>query len=238
MIYLRNLQLVEHSRLLDCDAQIFCILFDIVLLLIGLAFRYRSLFRERLSLQVQRVSSMIQAEEKERSRLSKELNDSIGPLLAIAKIQLKEDIIISSAKHNFENTKAIIDEISHEVRNISHDLTPRTLVNNGLVIAIRDFVDRLNTTTTININLDISIKDVQIPKIIETALYCVLQEIMTNILKHSQTKSVQIQLIRKQNELTLMVQDDGIGFNTFEIYDFKGIGLKNIVSRIEFYTEK
>ncbi|MBP6756749.1 MAG: histidine kinase, partial [Bacteroidia bacterium] len=71
-----------------------------------------------------------------------------------------------------------------------------------------------------------------------TVLYRVLQELVGNVVKHSEATHVQVQLIRNEKELTMMVEDDGRGFDTAKIADYKGIGLKNIISRIDFLNGK
>ena len=68
----------------------------------------------------------------------------------------------------------------------------------------------------------------------ETILFRVLQEIVSNIVKHAEANHVTIQLIRHDNEITLMVEDNGKGFDTSKIQDFEGIGLRNLYSRVEF----
>jgi signal transduction histidine kinase len=72
----------------------------------------------------------------------------------------------------------------------------------------------------------------------ENILFRVLQEIVNNIIKHSQATEVSIQLIRHDSEINMMVEDNGVGFDAKKIEEFDGIGLKNIQSRIEFLNGK
>jgi signal transduction histidine kinase len=194
---------------------------------------------EKLKLQTEKTSAIVEAEERERIRLAKELHDGIGPMLSLAKFQL--ETAISQTQFNsieqeslFQNTNAMIDDAAREIRTVSHDLMPNALLMQGLVSAVREFVNRLSLTGKIKVSLDVANLDERLPQLTETVLYRVLQELVGNIIKHSEATQVQIQLIRNDNELTMVVEDDGRGFDTTNISSFKGIGLKNIISRIDF----
>ena len=198
---------------------------------------------EKLKLQTEKTSAIVEAEERERIRLAKELHDGVGPMLSLAKFQL--ETAISQTKFNsieqeslFQNTNAMIDDAAREIRTVSHDLMPNALLMQGLVSAVRDFVNRLSLTGKVKVLLDVANLDERLPQLTETVLYRVLQELVGNIIKHSEATHVQIQLIRNENELTMMIEDDGKGFDTTQISNFKGIGLKNIISRVDFLNGK
>ncbi len=198
---------------------------------------------EKLKLQTEKTSAIVEAEEKERIRLAKELHDGVGPMLSLAKFQL--ETAISQTKFNsieqeslFQNTNTMIDDAAREIRTVSHDLMPNALLMQGLVSAVRDFVNRLSLTGKVKVSLDVANLDERLPQLTETVLYRVLQELVGNIIKHSGATHVQIQLIRNENELTMMIEDDGKGFDTTQISNFKGIGLKNIISRVDFLNGK
>jgi two-component system NarL family sensor kinase len=198
---------------------------------------------EKLRLQTEKTSAIVEAEEKERIRLAKELHDGVGPLLSIAKFQLenamKQTKFISIEQETlFQNTNNMIDDAAREIRTVSHDLMPNALLMQGLVSAVRDFVNRLSLSGKVKVSLDVANLDERLPQLTETVLYRVLQELVGNVIKHSDASSVQIQLIRHENELTMMVEDNGKGFETSQMPIFKGIGLKNIISRIDFLNGK
>ena len=198
---------------------------------------------EKLRLQTEKTSAIVEAEEKERIRLAKELHDGIGPLLSIAKFQLENAMnqtkFISIEQETlFQNTNNMIDDAAREIRTVSHDLMPNALLMQGLVSAIRDFVNRLSLSGKVKVSLDVANLDERLPQLTETVLYRVLQELVGNVIKHSDASSVQIQLVRHENELTMMVEDNGKGFETSQMPIFKGIGLKNIISRIDFLNGK
>jgi signal transduction histidine kinase len=132
----------------------------------------------------------------------------------------------------------MIDDAAREIRTVSHDLMPNALLIQGLVSAVREFVNRLSLTGKVKVSLDVANLDERLPQLTETVLYRVLQELVGNVVKHSEATHVQVQLIRNEKELTMMVEDDGKGFDTAKIADYKGIGLKNIISRIDFLNGK
>lgn len=198
---------------------------------------------EKLKLQKDKTSAIVETEEKERIRLAKELHDGVGPLLSIAKFQLEN--AMNQTKFNsieqetlFHNANTMIDDAAREIRTVSHDLMPNALLMQGLVSAMRDFVNRLSLSGKLKVSLDVANLDERLPQLTETVLYRVLQELVGNVIKHSDASSVQIQLVRHENELTMMVEDNGKGFDTTQMSVFKGIGLKNIISRIDFLNGK
>ncbi len=198
---------------------------------------------EKLKLQTEKTSAIVEAEEHERIRLAKELHDGVGPMLSLAKFQLEN--AMSQTKFNsieqeslFQNTNTMIDDAAREIRTVSHDLMPNALLMQGLVSAIREFVNRLSLSGKVKVSLDVANLDERLPQLTETVLYRVLQELVGNVIKHSNASSVQIQLIRHEYELTMVVEDNGKGFETSQVPIFKGIGLKNIISRIDFLNGK
>ncbi|MBX2952526.1 MAG: sensor histidine kinase [Leadbetterella sp.] len=198
---------------------------------------------EKLKLQTGITSAIVEAEETERIRLAKELHDGVGPMLSLAKIQL-ETAMNQTQFHSieqeslFKNANTMIDDAASEIRTVSHDLMPNALLMHGLVSAVREFVNRLSLTGKVKISLDVANLDERLPQLTETVLYRVLQELIGNVIKHSEASSVQIQLIRHDYELIMVIEDDGKGFDTSQMANFKGIGLKNIISRIDFLHGK
>lgn len=194
---------------------------------------------EKLKLQKDKTSAIVEAEEKERIRLAKELHDGVGPLLSIAKFQLEN--AMNQTKFNsieqetlFQNANTMIDDAAREIRTVSHDLMPNALLMQGLVSAVREFVNRLSLSGKVKVSLDVANLDERLPQLTETVLYRVLQELVGNVIKHSNASSIQVQLIRNEKELTMLVEDNGKGFDTSQLANFNGIGLKNIMSRIDF----
>ncbi len=194
--------------------------------------------RDLIHQQESRSRAIIEAEEKERIRIAQELHDGIGQQLSAVKLNmssLQSSLGNSNAEHQLllQNAIEIIDESVNEVRTVSHNMMPNALIKSGLGIAVREFLNRISSTDKLKIELEINGLNERLESTTETILFRVLQEIVNNMIKHSEASVVNIQLIRYGDELTMMIEDNGVGFDPDNIKS-DGIGLKNIRSRIEY----
>ncbi len=135
-------------------------------------------------------------------------------------------------KKKFLTASELLDLAAGEVRNISHNLLSGVLAKFGLVPALKDLADRINESGEIKLhliqhNLDNALNGEQ-----ELQLYRIVQELISNILKHSEAKEATIQLIRNEDSVNLIVEDDGKGFNPNEGIKGGGIGLSNLKARV------
>lgn len=181
------------------------------------------------------LQSMIEGQETERFRIAQDLHDSLGGLLSTVKAHFTtiQNEIAQLEKLNLTGkTNDLIDEACLEVRRISHNMMPQSLSILGLEGALDDAVENLKEqgySVTLEIN---NLPKLETTK--EVVIYRLVQEIFTNIIKHAEAKSILVQLIGHQNEINLLVEDDGKGFD-YNTSDTKGgYGLKNIKSRVEF----
>jgi signal transduction histidine kinase len=213
----------------------------LMLILIGLGFyRFKRLKQQRrhdadlLMQQELRNKAIIETEEKERVRIARELHDGIGQQLSAAKLNLSafEQVVPPANKEAFQNLEKLMDDAVREVRTISHNMIPNALLRSGLVSAVRDFINRLAGSSALKIDLHIVGLDKRLDTHVETGLYRVIQECVSNIIKHAGASQVVIQLILHDNHLNLLIDDNGAGFDTRKINSFEGIGLRNITSRI------
>jgi signal transduction histidine kinase len=194
---------------------------------------------EMLHQQELRTKAVIEAEEKERMRIARDLHDGVGQTLSAAKLNLSsvESKLALSApdmEAAFKNAIHLVDESVKEVRAVSHNMMPNALMKQGLVAAVREFINRLSAVDSLKIDLEITGLSERLEASTETVLFRVLQEIVSNIVKHAKANHITIQLIKEEAELTILIEDNGVGFDTSRMNEFNGIGLKNIVSRIEF----
>ncbi|MCB0457856.1 MAG: sensor histidine kinase [Flavobacteriaceae bacterium] len=182
------------------------------------------------------LNSMIEGQEAERLRIAKDLHDSLGGLLSTVKAHfttIQKEIEQLEKLNITEKTNSLIDEACIEVRRISHNMMPHALSISGLQGAIEDIAESLRDegyTTTLEIS--------NLPKNADTTkevmIYRLLQEIISNIRKHAQAKTILIQLIGYKNELTLIIEDDGHGFDYEKAVEKDGLGLKSINSRVQY----
>lgn len=186
-----------------------------------------------------RSRSVIEAEEKERIRIASDLHDGVGQLLSAAKLNLsslESQIKIETPEQEmaFKNALSLVDDSVKEVRAVSHNMMPNTLLKLGLASAVKEFVTKIQGTPNLKINLEIVGLNGRLEQEKETVLYRVIQEVVANIIRHSKASELTLQIIRHEKELSILIEDNGVGFDTSRINDFEGIGLKNIISRIEF----
>lgn len=186
-----------------------------------------------------RNKAIIEAEEKERIRIAKDLHDGIGQQLSAVKMQLsalESDLTLTSQndQDRMQTMISMVDEAVKEVRTVSHNMMPNALLKSGLVAAFREFVNKLASVGTMKIDLHITGLNERLENTTETVLYRVLQECVSNTVKHAQATEIGIQLLKHDKYLNLIIEDNGRGFDTSKINDFNGIGLKNMLSRIQF----
>lgn len=200
--------------------------------------KQQELNEEIIRQQSIKSKAIIDAEEKERTRIAKDLHDGVGQQLSAAKM-IASSLDQNSSKEEY-NEKLIVlrntlDESIKEVRTVSHNMMPNALFKLGLSAAIREFLNKINATGILNVDLQIVGLESTLNKTTEIILYRVLQELVNNIIKHANASKLSIQVIEYVGDnLNITVEDDGKGFDVTNIDNFAGIGIKNISSRIEY----
>ena len=197
--------------------------------------------QERQQLTQLRAQAVLEAEEAERRRIGADLHDGVGQLLTAAKLNLhalREELGPTTAGQQamLDNALSVVDESFREVRGISHNLMPNALIKRGLALAVRDFLDKLPANGRLKINLEVVGLDRAgpVPPTVESVLFRVIQELVQNIIKHAQATEVTLQIVRHTDELTVLVEDNGVGFDPAALGEDAGIGLRNIGSRMAF----
>jgi signal transduction histidine kinase len=198
--------------------------------------------KERKESEEKMLAAIIQAEEKERRRLAKELHDGLGPLLSTVRMSIS-----ALRKHNNENeqaikivdnTEQIIKEAIMTVREISNNLSPHVLDNFGLIDAIKTFCTPINSLGEISVSFKTNVQGERFGEQTENILFRVFCEFLNNAIKHSKAKNVEVELMKHNNVLRLLISDDGKGFNVSKMLNNSekmgfGMGLSNIYSRVK-----
>ncbi|MFK5857212.1 MAG: Cache 3/Cache 2 fusion domain-containing protein [Bacteroidota bacterium] len=185
------------------------------------------------------LSAVIQTEEKERERFSKDMHDGIGPLLSTVKLYVNElgspEIGIEEKKEFVIQVNKMLDDAVNSIREISNNLMPRVIHEYGLVKALEAFCTKVNQTGKIHIDFNAKGIEPSLDKNIQLILFRVISELLTNTIKHAKSKNAYIELNKIDDNISLVFTDDGIGFNSKDVMAKKGsgIGLKSIVSRIK-----
>lgn len=182
------------------------------------------------------TEATIMAQEKERAEIGRELHDNINQILTTTKMYLdmaltEKDISEELTIKSHENISTAIEEI----RILSKSLVPPSLGDIGLKEAVAEMIDNLKYSQKINIRLKTSgLSKSSIPGNIKLTVFRIIQEQLNNVLKHSKATDVEIRMGVSKEGLTIMVTDNGIGFEPKK--RMKGIGLMNITSRAEVHN--
>lgn len=178
----------------------------------------------------------IKAQEKERDELGKELHDNINQVLATVKMLLGMSIQKEHKREEFLNRgMSNLNYAIEEIRKLSKTLVAPTLGSTGIAEAIRELVDEINFSDSFRVAFTTNLEeDNSLNEDLQLTIYRIVQEQVTNIRKYAQASEVAISLKKEGNSLLLSVQDNGIGFDVQQ--KAQGIGLKNINSRISFYS--
>ena len=187
------------------------------------------------------IREVIEAQEQERERFAMEIHDGLGQVLLATKMNLNalndscKGLEVESEKI-LNNSISLLTDAVQEARNISHGLMSRVLNRFGLVYAVDDIINNIKSTTNIDFVFEHNINSDRFNEEIEMGLYRTLQELIKNIIRHSKASKAYLSIIKKENQLEIETNDNGIGIDQGTINNTKsgGIGLRNMKSRIEY----
>jgi signal transduction histidine kinase/tetratricopeptide (TPR) repeat protein len=211
---------------------------------------YRT-YSQKQKLQQQRISELetekqlmateavLKGEEKERSRLAKDLHDGLGGMLSGIKYSfnsMKENLIMTPENQRaFERSMDMLDSSIKEMRRVAHNMMPESLVKFGLDTALKDFCHDINQSGALKVNYQsIGLSDMQLDQTTAITVYRIVQELINNTMKHAAAKSAIVQVSVSGKQLSVTVEDDGKGFDTAIIKRAEGIGWSNIQHRVDF----
>jgi signal transduction histidine kinase len=180
-----------------------------------------------------RMRSVIDGEEMERQRLSRELHDGIGQSLIAIKLRLENLLYLDGVEiHNsIQELKNYFDQIIDEVRRISNNLMPSVLEVFSIPIAFRNLFSETEEHSGLRIHFEAKGNFDDLDKKIKTYIYRLTQEALNNIVKHAEALEVNVNLIRNTNQLTLVIHDDGKGFSPETVGKEGGNGIHNMRER-------
>jgi signal transduction histidine kinase len=180
-----------------------------------------------------RMRSVIDGEELERQRLSRELHDGIGQLLIAIKLRLESLLYQESRdmKKSIPELQKYFDQIIDEVRRISNNLMPSVLEAFGIIIAFRNLFSETEEHSGVRIHFESKGNFESLDKTTMTYIYRLTQEALNNIVKHAQAREVFVSLFQAQDILTLVVRDDGKGFTPETAGMAGGNGIHNMRER-------
>jgi two-component system NarL family sensor kinase len=202
----------------------------------------RDLNRKEVQLIREKTAALMEGQENERLRITRELHDGVGQLLTVIRLRLDgikgQDAVVS-------DIKSLLAETSAEVRRISFNVMPSTLVDFGLEAALEDLCKQIGNAGKIGIDYQyISEVEHTLSFDIIVAVYRIAQEALNNILKHSEATEVSVHILDKEDEVFMLLQDNGKGFEGPQP-GHSGFGLRSMEERakllggsVEVHTTK
>jgi len=185
------------------------------------------------------LNASIRFQEEERQRIAADLHDDAGPLLATARLYLNENLVNQEKAQQLQSiisAKQIIDDAILLIRNISHSLMPPTLKNFGLESATTDLFQKINGSGIINSTARFHDYRERLKVEQELLVFRVIQELVNNVLKHSNAGFIHLTQNSSGNNIYLRIHHDGKGITQAEFdrlnESAQGLGLKNIASRM------
>ena len=188
--------------------------------------------------EITTINAMIDGQEKERIRIAEDLHDNIGSVLATLKLHF-ENLKLNREKKHFnqeelyEKTEGLIDETYKKVRSIAHAKNAGVIANKGLLVAVKIIAEKISAANKTQIEIiDFGLHN-RLENTLEITVFRIIQELLTNIIKHSKAKNATVNISQFENTLQIIIEDDGVGFDYKKTHLKSGMGLSSIKTRIE-----
>lgn len=176
------------------------------------------------------IEASIEGQDAEKRRIAQELHDSIGGNLAAIKLQFGS---ISNGNEIYKIITNQIDETYEQVRSISHDLIPKKFSQNSFLSVIEEYMANIGDASNLSITCNAfprgKINDID--EIIQVEIFKILQELITNTIKHAKASIVEVQLNLLDDTINVLFEDNGVGFDANKVSE--GIGFTNIKTRLQ-----
>jgi len=191
---------------------------------------------QKIQLREAQISAVVDSQERERKRFASDLHDGMGQLVSTLQLtiqSIKQSKDLEKTIAQVENSEQLLSEIQSEIRNIAFNLMPPVLVKEGLIPASRELIRRLNKTDHLKVTLTAHDFAKRLSQVAEVSLYRIIQELLSNMIKHSKATEIVVSFTGFEEELVLTLEDNGIGYdlNAFQTNE-RGNGWSTIQTRI------
>lgn len=188
---------------------------------------------------------IIQAQEEERSRLARELEESVGQLLANAVFELASSRYLLDTENSDVNDglaalQAELEQGLSDVRQLIADLDPPSILGNfGLVAGLRRYLERYESRTGLKSTLDVRAITERLPTTVEVAIFRIIQEALENVRRHAEASRVEVDIYEQDGHLVFSVMDDGVGLRPGRVGSRgRSLGLVSMHERAELLQGK
>ena len=183
------------------------------------------------------IDAMIEGQEKERQTLAEDLHDSVGATLAAAKMQFshlyQNKDKIKNTEELYKSTEDLLSQAYQEVRSMAHLKNSGVIAKMGLLPAVQKLARNASGTSNLTVEVQDFGLDERLDNSLEIMVFRVIQELVTNIIKHSQASEASISITQHKDLLSIIVEDNGQGFDIKNIHSKDGMGLATIERRVE-----
>ncbi|PCI95874.1 MAG: hypothetical protein COB15_11690 [Flavobacteriales bacterium] len=185
------------------------------------------------------IREVIEAQEHERERFAMEIHDGLGQMLLASKMNLTAisdlDNLDNEMKEVLDTSVDLLVASIQEARSISHGLMSRVLNRFGIAYAVDEIINNINITSKLIFSFKHNIENIRFSEDLEMGIYRTLQELIKNVIRHSEATKAYVKITTSKNDLFLEIKDNGIGISNKLINSSKGgIGLRNMKSRIAY----
>ena len=186
--------------------------------------------------EIQAIDAMISGQEKERQRLATGLHDDLGSLLATLKLyvtHLAEQLKQGPLENHITTTNQLLEETCQKVRGMAHARNTGVVAKYGLIPAVQKFTAKISATQQLQIEVVYNDFTDRLENTMELSIFRMIQELITNVIKHANATKVHLELVRHQDFINILVVDNGIGFNPKTSPQKNSMGLYAIKNRVK-----
>ncbi|WP_185965605.1 tetratricopeptide repeat-containing sensor histidine kinase [Flavobacterium zepuense] len=183
------------------------------------------------------IDIMLEGQEKERQRIANDLHDNLGSMLATLKLnfenlRLRKDELRNEENKLYDRTDELIEEAYQKVRRIAHAKNAGVFASEGLIPAITKLAEKISIPGKLSLQvIPFGFKD-RLDNTIEISIFRVVQELATNIIKHSHATEATIHLTHHDDNINIIIEDNGVGFDQKTLSGADGMGLTSIRKKV------
>ena len=184
------------------------------------------------------IDAMLEGQEKERQRMADDLHDNLGSDLATLNlyfedIKERKEVVVLDQNGMIQNMEDLLKKTYQKVRSMAHAGNAGVNAQEGLLPAVKNFASKVSILNRLMIDVEDHGMNSRLENSLEITIFRIIQELITNIIKHSQASEVVIHLTNYEDTINLMVEDNGIGFDLSQVKPSGGMGLHSIQKKIE-----
>lgn len=184
------------------------------------------------------IDMMLEGQEKERQRIANDLHDNLGSMLAALKLnfenlRLRRNEVRGAEDKLYDRTDTLIEEAYQKVRSLAHAKNAGVFANEGLIPALKKLAEKISIPGRLAIEVTAFGFNKRLENKYEITIFRIIQELATNIIKHSKASEASVQLTHHDDNINIIIEDNGIGFKQTEQNKEDGMGLQNIIKKTE-----